>query len=591
MEPKRLILAFAIIVAFMMLWSWLFPPPKRTEAPPADVPGREDVISDPAHVPEAPIVADPAAGEAPPRLAALDGGDQEGHIAALPKEAVAGEYEEEIAIDTPLMAIRLSSRGARITSWRLKEYEDDAGEPLDLVSPAAAKLDYLPLDFLLPDENDTEALREALFRVERREDDEDGESVITVTLTYSDGEGLAAVKILRVPHASYISSLEGTTTVGGRPITPTIVWGAGFGRHGGESSGGMGFGRLGDNAQGIVKLGDRIERRAEGKITPESPWMEAGTISWAGLEDKYFAALLIPESPAAGQMRVDSLRLVEGGKERSYLSFSLQQPGQTHYRLFVGPKDYDLLQGLGFGLDQLVDFGFFSVIALPLFYALKFVEGYTGNYGWAIIILTIVLRMLFFPFMHRGQLKMRKMQDKMKRVQPKVKALRERYRRLERKEVEKGRPGARQELRGKMNQEMMALYKKEDINPLGSMSGCLPLLVQMPILYGFYTILTISIELRKAPFMLWIGDLSQKDPYYVTPLVMGATMLLQQMMTSSSMPDPTQRRMMYMMPIMFTYFFINLPSGLVLYWLVNNLLGIVQQYLVNKQAAAASTEG
>jgi YidC/Oxa1 family membrane protein insertase len=143
-------------------------------------------------------------------------------------------------------------------------------------------------------------------------------------------------------------------------------------------------------------------------------------------------------------------------------------------------------------------------------------------------------------------------------------------------------------MRAKMNEEMMALYKEEDINPFGTMSGCLPLLLQIPILYGFYNVLSIAIELRHAPFMLWIRDLSQPDPYYVTPIVMGITMLVQQAMTSGSIPDPTQRKVMYLMPILFTYFFINLPSGLVLYWLVNNLLGIGQQYLINKEAEAGS---
>jgi YidC/Oxa1 family membrane protein insertase len=172
----------------------------------------------------------------------------------------------------------------------------------------------------------------------------------------------------------------------------------------------------------------------------------------------------------------------------------------------------------------------------------------------------------------------------MKKLQPKIKAMRERYRKLERKEAERGRPQARMELRRRMNEEMMALYRQEDINPFGSMTGCLPLILQIPILYAFYQILSKAIELRKAPFLLWITDLSQKDPYYVTPIIMGGTMLIQQVMTSSSIPDPTQRRIMYIMPIMFTYLFVNFPSGLVLYWLVNNLLGIAQQYLVNKEA-------
>jgi YidC/Oxa1 family membrane protein insertase len=217
---------------------------------------------------------------------------------------------------------------------------------------------------------------------------------------------------------------------------------------------------------------------------------------------------------------------------------------------------------------------------------MKFLHGYVGNYGWTIIILTIVIRLLFFPFMHRGQVKMRHMQEKMKRIQPKMKALRERYRKMERKEADRGNAGARYSLRQKMNEEMMALYKEEAINPLGQMSGCLPLLAQMPILFAFYTILTIAIELRHAPFIFWISDLSQMDRFFVTPIVMGGTMLVQQWMTSASIPDPAQRKMMYLMPIVFTWMFIKLPSGLVLYWLVNNLLGIGQQYLVNKEADA-----
>jgi YidC/Oxa1 family membrane protein insertase len=258
--------------------------------------------------------------------------------------------------------------------------------------------------------------------------------------------------------------------------------------------------------------------------------------------------------------------------------------GATHYHLFVGPKDHDLLAGLGLGLERLLNFGMFSIIALPLFKALKFIHHYVGNYGWAIILLTVGIRLVFFPFMHRGQLKMRLAQENMKKLQPKLKALKERYEKLLRKEIGKGTAGARARLRQEQNEEMMRLYKEEGINPFASMSGCLPLLVQMPILWGFYNILTIAIDLRQAPFMLWIHDLSVQDPLYVTPILMGGTMLAQQLMTSSAIPDPAQRRMMYVMPIMFTWFFLHLPSGLVLYWLVNNLLGIVQQYLVNKEA-------
>jgi YidC/Oxa1 family membrane protein insertase len=338
-------------------------------------------------------------------------------------------------------------------------------------------------------------------------------------------------------------------------------------------------------------MGGTIDQRYQTAIKPETPWGQEGPITWAGLENKYFAAIFVPQQATTARVRAESLRLVEEGREHFHMMFTLQAPGATHHHLFVGPKDYDVLKATGLGLDHLLDFGFFGFIARPLFYALKFVEGYLGNYGWAIVVLTVGIRLVFFPFMHRSQLKMRLMQEKMKRVQPKLKSLKERYQKLERKEVQKGGVGARQRLRQEMNEETMRIYKEEGVNPFSSMSGCLPLLAQMPILYGFYTILTIAIELRHAPFMLWVRDLSVKDPYYVTPILMGATMLIQQAMTSSAIPDPAQRRMMYLMPILFTWFFVNLPSGLVLYWLVNNLLGIVQQYLVNKEADTRQQEG
>ena len=174
---------------------------------------------------------------------------------------------------------------------------------------------------------------------------------------------------------------------------------------------------------------------------------------------------------------------------------------------------------------------------------------------------------------------MRHTQEKMKKIQPRVQAIKERYRKMKRDMAG----------RQKMNGEIMALYSKEGINPLGGMSGFLPLLLQVPILWGFYNLLNVAFELRQAPFALWITDLSKKDPYYVTPIVMGVTMLIQQVMTGSSIPDATQRRMMYLMPLIFTWFFKDLPSGLVLYWLVNNVLAIGQQYLINTQVARETT--
>ncbi len=587
MEERRLIIAIAISIGFFVLWQWLFPPPEPLPVERPEPAAAEGEATSPDEVPPPGAGAGLAGSGTTPeegaRLAGFPDGtadrpeiDAEGSITA--------GFEEEVTVETPLQTIRFTNRGARVTSWRLERYPEGKNGPLDLVSPVAAKVERMPLQILVQDPGATARLNDALYRVERREETEGGAAVTTLTFTFSDGEGLSATKVLRIPHDSYLSELHVAVEVGDRRVDPTIVWGAGFGRHSKESSGG-GMGRLPEGTSGVVRIAQRVERRLSSNVEADEPWVEAGPIAWAGLEDKYFAALLIPESTATGQIRVDSVRHVEEGRENYYLSLSLQQPGGSRFRLFVGPKDFNILKRLGYGLDQILDFGYLSFIALPLFHSLKFVQGYTGNFGWAIVIVTVIIRLIFFPFMHRGQLKMRLMQEKMKRVQPKVKAMRERYRKLEQKEAQKGRAGARHQVRQKMNQEMMDLYKQEDVNPLGSMSGCLPMLAQMPILFGFYTVLRIAIELRGAPFAFWIDDLSMPDIPLV--IILGVTMLAQQMMTSSSIPDPAQRRIMYIMPVMFTYFFINFPAGLVLYWLVNNLLGIVQQYLVNKEADAA----
>jgi YidC/Oxa1 family membrane protein insertase len=171
-------------------------------------------------------------------------------------------------------------------------------------------------------------------------------------------------------------------------------------------------------------------------------------------------------------------------------------------------------------------------------------------------------------------LSMKRMQEKTKRIQPKIAALKEKYRKKGKKDIDS---------RGQLNQETMALYQKEGINPMGNLGGCLPLLLQMPILYGFYNLLQVAIELRQAPWIMWVTDLSQADPVYILPIVMGGSMVFQQVLTGAAIADPAQRKMMYMTPVLFTLFFLNLPAGLVLYWLVNNLLGIVQQWFINRR--------
>ena len=238
---------------------------------------------------------------------------------------------------------------------------------------------------------------------------------------------------------------------------------------------------------------------------------------------------------------------------------------------YWGPKQYEQLSALPYGLEETINLGWFKIISKPLLFGLGWIhDNVVANYGWAIILMTILIRILLFPLMHKSTVSMQKMQ----KVNPKVQAIRNKYRpKLKDKQ---GRPNS--EMQRKMNEETMALYKTEGVNPAG---GCLPMLLQIPVLFAFYNILSAAIELRGAPWILWITDLSAKDPLYVLPIVMGASQFLQQKMTPTA-GDPMQRRMFALMPIFFTVLFLGFPSGLVLYWLTNNILGITQQVVYKK---------
>ena len=215
------------------------------------------------------------------------------------------------------------------------------------------------------------------------------------------------------------------------------------------------------------------------------------------------------------------------------------------------------------------------VFAKPIFLALRFVhDHWVANYGVAIVLLTFGLRILLFPLNQFSMVKMRKTAGEMQRIQPKLKALQAKYKKN--KDADS---------RAKLNAETMELYKREGVNPFGGVSGCLPLFIQMPILWAFYDVLTATVELRGAPFFGWIRDLTHPDAFWITPILMGASMFVQQRMTPTANVDPQQQRMMMFMPVIFTVMFVALPSGLVLYYFVNNLLGIGQQWLVNRHIA------
>ena len=282
-----------------------------------------------------------------------------------------------------------------------------------------------------------------------------------------------------------------------------------------------------------------------------------GDIQWTSFQNKYFAAALIPDKG------IKSSKVVKKSEDQVYVGLnfeSVQSSASASYLMYVGTKNLETLENSGHKLFRLIDYGWlgnkFAFLVKPMLKALGFFYDIVGNYGWAIIFLTIVIKMILFPLTHKSFKSMKGMQ----KIAPYIKVIQERHK------------GDRQ----KINEEMIGLYKKYKVNPLG---GCLPMILQIPVFISLYHALFFSIELRGAPFMLWIQDLSAQDPYYVTPVLMGATMFLQQRLTPST-ADPVQQKIFMFMPIIFTFLFITFPAGLVLYWTVNNLLTITQQYYI-----------
>jgi len=323
-------------------------------------------------------------------------------------------------------------------------------------------------------------------------------------------------------------------------------------------------------------LGNKLE---EDEVKKLKDIQYDGQISWIAYKEPYFVTAIIPESN--DKTTAKGITLPDGEIRISYitppLNLGKDQQITENFALYLGPQDLYILKTLGRKLEKAINFGWFDIIAKPLLVTLRFFNKYVGNYGVSIILLTILIKILFWPLTHKSYQSMKEM----RRLQPMMAKIREKYK------------GNKQE----MNKQLMGLYKTYKINPMG---GCLPMVIQIPVFFALFRVLPNSIELRHAPFILWINDLSAPDrlfsfpfqvPFMAPPygipvltLIMGASMFIQQKMTPSP-GDPAQAKMMMLLPIVFTFLFINFPSGLVLYWLVNNILSIAQQYRISRQSS------
>ncbi|MFV2071096.1 MAG: membrane protein insertase YidC [Thermoanaerobaculales bacterium] len=532
---KRLLLAFVLSAAILLLWTVLFPPPQRQPGPaaPAEAPVEYGTtVTDEKPVEPGAVYEQPAAE--PER--------EEMSVDAAEVQIAEVEIERRLANER--IEVVLSNRGAAIVSYRLLDYEADRGQTLDLIQTVTHPGRALPLQLILADGPD-----DALYQVE---DLDNG-----VFFRWADGSGNAVYKRVVLMGAGYGLDVDIETT--GNRSGAAISVGTGMR----DLDAVERDSRLALWGEGIMLADGEITRLKRKKVE-EPRGFEPGSLAFVGFEDAYFLNVLRP-ADAVSAVKVDPLEFMESGakpdaKTNRALRISvLPVHGRLRGELLGAPKEYDLLQTIDQGVEKSLNFGIFSPISVVFLKALRWIYGVVGNWGLAIILLTLGIRILLFPLMHTSTVSMRKMQ----KVQPKVKEIQARYKK------KKTDPQAR----AKMNQETMALYKEEGVNP---MAGCLPMLVQLPLLWALYQLFLRAIELRHAPFMLWITDLSAKDPYYVTPILMTATMWLQQRLAPQA-GDPQQQKLMRMMPLIFGIMFLQFPSGLVLYWLANNVITIIQQ--------------
>ena len=537
---KRLILA--IVLSFLVLFGYqaLFnkadkpaaKPPVPTEAAPVSaVPGTGG---------QAPIETKPAAVETKPAPAAPAPG----------QAAVAGKTESDIVVETPLYRAVWTNKGGVLKSWVLKKHLNSAKEPLDLVPALAADTGRYPFSVGLDDAALTGLLNSSLFDASTASLDlADGASG-ELRFVYSDGSSVQAEKTFRFNGGNYALDIEVLVWKDSQPLTPSVIWGPGI-----SNLSAADMKQSFSAARGsAVYTGGKVYRMNERKFKPGANTYNF--VDWAAYEENYFVALFVLPSQK-GQAAF--LQETAEGRAPAYFLY-VTEPR----RAFIGPKGADDLKAFGYNAKKVINFGTFGSIAEILLAAVRFFHKLVPNWGAAIIILTIVIKILFFPLTYSSTKSMSKMAD----LQPKVKAIRAKYKKSK-TDIDQRR---------QMNEEMMRLYKEQGVNPAG---GCLPLLIQLPVFWGVFRMLVVAVEFRHAPFALWVTDLSMKDPSFITPVLMGITQYISQKMTPTS-ADPSQAKMMLLMPFVMTIFFINFQSGLVLYWLTTNVLQIGQQALMNK---------
>lgn len=512
----------------------------------------------------------PSAADSLPQL----GDSSAPNLPALPErdDTSAGVLTAEsdapaVYVQTDVLDIEISTRGGTLTEAKIRNYPVEKDQPDKVVTLLSAERDQLGLiqTGLRSRGDGPEANQNAEFTARKQEYRLQGDELV-VPLTWTDGQGITVVKRYRFTRGSYRIDIEQT-------VTNDSAWewqGAEYAqihRRSFETERSM-FNVDSYSFDGtVVYNGEKSDKLDRDDLISDGPYRISASGGWIAEIQHHFLSAIVPPSTGtydygvAVDDHVATARLI-GAAERI-------APGEEHTfntTLFVGPKLQRQLEVIAPSLKLTVDYGWLTIISEPLFWLLSKVHSLVQNWGLAIIIVTILIKLVFYKLTEASGRSM----AKMRKIQPRMKALQERYK----------------DDRQQLSQAMMELYKREKVNPA---AGCLPILIQMPFFLAFYWVLLESVEMRQAPFALWITDLSSRDPYFILPIIMGAAMLMQQRLNPAP-ADPVQAKVMQVMPIIFTAFFAFFPSGLVLYWVTNTILSIAQQWRINKVVEAEDSK-
>jgi len=484
---------------------------------------------------------------------------------ALPAVAASGNI---IHARTDLLDIAIDLRGGDIAELHLLQYprrQDRPDVPFQLFERSTART-YEAQSGLIGDGPDQPSGRPLYSSVQQRYQLVDGQEQLIVDLSYSV-DGIGYIKRFTLTRGSYALAVDYLIDNRSERNWTGYLFAQLKRDASGDPSSTTATGTATYLGAALWTHNEPYHKVSMGDMNDASfrETVQGGWVAWL---QHYFVTAWIPQKDSTNQVqtRKDSQGNYIVGFTGQAITVAPGTQGKVGAMLYAGPKDQDRLKALSPGLELTVDYGFLWFIAQPIFWLLQLIHSLLGNWGWSIIMLTLLIKLAFFPLSATSY----KSMARMRTVAPKLQALKEQH----------------GDDRQKMSQAMMELYKKEKINPLG---GCLPIIVQMPVFLALYWVLLESVEMRQAPWLGWITDLSIKDPYFILPLIMGATMFIQQTLNPTP-PDPMQARILKLMPVIFTFFFLWFPAGLVIYWVVNNVLSIAQQWFITRQIESAASK-